>query len=314
VKLGAAWASTAAAVLALAGGIAASDTRPGAFSVGVLRRDGMIVPFGAFDGKRWTNGWPAPDLDVNVPITVRDVPSRWWGPARPLDTWQAWTTPDPQTLRITQLDWIDSFCVRQIGLRSDFQSPMPAPPPTEQPYPKEGLAVSPPQTVDRITILPTDSEDARALAPALLEAFNAAERVIADDHGYPVSRRGREGRAPDIEALYSFGDHPHVYYVESSRRYRRLGQRADECVAVAFSNGWFARDGDQIRSLRTDVDTLGCDRNGASYMLPLGVIRTAGKLFWLAQFSGWNHERYVVIEIKPKTVEAVLSVWGGSCQ
>jgi hypothetical protein len=49
-------------------------------------------------------------------------------------------------------------------------------------------------------------------------------------------------------------------------------------------------------------------------MWPLGAIRVADKLFWLAQFSGWNHERYVVVEVKPKAVEAVLSVWGGSCQ
>jgi hypothetical protein len=301
-------------VLALVGGIAASDSRPGTFSVGVLRRDGMIVPFGAFDGKRWSNAWPAPNVDINVPITVRDVPSRWWGPASPSETWQAWTTPDPQTLRITQLDWIDSFCVRQIALRSDFRPPTSAPPQTEQPYPKEALAVSPPETIDRIRILPTDSEESRALAPALLEAFNTAERAIADDHGYPVSRPRREGRAPEIEALYSFGDHPRIYYVESSRRYRRLGQRADECSTVAFSNGWFSRDGDQVRSLGTDVDAFRCDRNFANYMLPLGVIRTASKLFWLAQFSGWDHERYVVIEVKAKTVEAVLSVWGGSCQ
>ena len=49
-------------------------------------------------------------------------------------------------------------------------------------------------------------------------------------------------------------------------------------------------------------------------MLPLGVDAVGGKLYWLAQFSGWDHERYVVIEIKPKTVEAVVNAWGGSCQ
>ena len=61
------------------------------------------------------------------------------------------------------------------------------------------------------------------------------------------------------------------------------------------------------------VDLLRCNRYGASYMLPLGVVRIAGRLFWLAQFSGWDHERYAVLEIKPKKVEVMFSTWGGGC-
>ena len=48
-------------------------------------------------------------------------------------------------------------------------------------------------------------------------------------------------------------------------------------------------------------------------MLPLGVMRLGGRLFWIAQFSGWDHERFVVIEIKAKTVEVAVNVWGGGC-
>ena len=35
-------------------------------------------------------------------------------------------------------------------------------------------------------------------------------------------------------------------------------------------------------------------------MLPLGAMRLRGTLYWLAQFSGWDHERYVVVEVKAK--------------
>lgn len=302
-----------AAMAACGAALGAADSPGGAFGVGVLRRDGIIVPFAAFDGKRWSNGWPAPDLDLTVPINLRDVPSRWWGPTGALERWQVWTAGEPQTVRVVQPDWADVHCVRQIGLRSDYLPPDAAPPRTEQPYPKDGLAVSPAQPVERIAIVPSTSDEARALTPALLDAFNTAERAIADQHGHPVARRAREGRVPDIEAIYATGEHPRIYYVEASRRYRQLGQRADECAAVAFGTGWFARDGDQVRSLGTAVDLLGCNRSGASYMLPLGAMRVAGKLFWLAQFSGWDHERFVVVDVKPKTVMAVLSVWGGSC-
>jgi hypothetical protein len=48
-------------------------------------------------------------------------------------------------------------------------------------------------------------------------------------------------------------------------------------------------------------------------MLPLGVVRSADRLFWMAQFSGWDHERYAVLELTPKKVDVMVSTWGGGC-
>jgi hypothetical protein len=213
-----------------------------------------------------------------------------------------------------QPDWVDVHCVRQVGLRTDYVASADIPPRTVQPYPKDGLAVSPDHPVEPIAVMPPEGPDAQTLSRVLVEAFNSAERKI-EDHGdgHPIARRAREGTVPTIEAVYAYGDHPRVYYVEASRSYRQLGARPGDCTAVAFGTGWFAREGLQVRSLLTVVDLLRCDRAGASYMLPLGVLREGSRLFWLAQFSGWDHERFVVAEIKPKTIDAVMSVWGGGC-
>ena len=284
------------------------------FGAGVLRRDGIIIPFAAFDGKQWRNAWPIPALEPTIPIDLRAIPSRWWGPTPALDHWQAWTGGEPQNLRVVQPDWVEAHCLRQIGLRTDYRPAEPAPPRTEQPYPKDGLVLSPAQLVEPIAIVPPESEEARGLSHALHEAFNKAERATEDEWGHPVSRRAREGRPPDLDAIYAFGDHPRIYYVEAMRRYRLLGQTSAECEAVGFGTGWFAKDGHTVSPLRMTVDLLNCDRRDANYMLPLGGMQIAGKLYWLAQFAGWNNERYVVVEVKPKTVETVVSTWGGSCQ
>jgi hypothetical protein len=302
-----------AAVLALGTMLAAADAPAAAFGVGVLRRDGIIVPFGTFNGKRWANAWPPPAQELIVPINIGSVPSKWWGPTRPLEIWQAWTDAGPQRLRVVQPDWVEAHCVRQVALRSDYQPPAAAPPLSERPYPKDGLAVSPPQTVEPIAVLSPTSAEARALIPALHDSFNVSERQVEDQYGHVVSKRSREGRVPDLEAVYAFGDRPRIYYVEARRDYRQFGRSADECAAMAFGTGWFARDGEDVRSLETAVDLLPCNRRGASYMLPLGAMRLGDQLYWLAQFAGFDHERYVVAEIKPKTVQAVLNVWGGSC-
>lgn len=302
----------AAGALALAIGVvlSAAPSRD-AFGAGVLRRDGVIVPFAAFDGKRWTSAWPAPALDLDIPVNLAGIPSRWWGPTGALEIWQAWIAGKTQTLRVVQPDWVDVHCVRQIGLRTDYRASGSVPPRTEQPYPKDGLALSPPQPVTAIAVVAVNAPETRALIPVVHEAFNQAERLTEQHYGHPVSRRAREGRAPDIEAIYAAGDNPRTYYVEAIRPYRRLGE--SECAAIGFATGWFTRDGAGVRSLLTVVDVLRCDRRGASYMLPLGDLRIAGRRYWLAQFSGWQHERFVVVEITPKTAAAVLSVWGGSC-
>jgi hypothetical protein len=48
-------------------------------------------------------------------------------------------------------------------------------------------------------------------------------------------------------------------------------------------------------------------------MLPLGVVRLDTRLYWLAQFAGWDHERYVVLEVKKKIVEVIVNRWAGAC-
>ena len=285
--------------------------RGDAFALAMLRRDGVAIPFATFDGGSWSAHWPEPSLELTVPVSVDSVPKGWWGPTGPIGTWQAWLAHgEPQTLRVQQPDWIGSHCVRQVGLRTDYRPTELPPPPAEQPYPKDGLLVWPAHSVERVDVVPKDGPDGRGVAAELLAAFNRAEDKLDHRYLHPVAASNRHGIAPTVEAMYGYGDEPRVFYVESVREYNTAGP--EECVA-AFGTGWFVRETGRFRSLDMAVDLLGCNRQGASYMLPLGVIRTGTRLFWAVQFSGFDHERYVVIEPREKRVDAVLSVWGGGC-
>src|SRR5206468_5304425 len=145
-----------AGILAIAAALASAGLRGAAFTVGVLRRDGIVVPFATFDGRNWSSRWPAPALELTVPINLQSVPSGWWGPTGPLASWEAWVagTNERQTIHAGQPDWIDAHWFRQIGLRTDYRAGEFPPPPQEQPYPKDGLAVSPPQPIERIQTVP----------------------------------------------------------------------------------------------------------------------------------------------------------------
>lgn len=284
-----------------------------AFAVGVLRRDGIVLPFAVFDGKRWSAPWPPPNRDLPIPIDVRAVPRRWWGVDAPLERWALSLTRGTQTARVVQPDWVDIHCARYIGLRTDYQSAVPAPPRSEQPYPKDGLAISPPHDVEQIEVVRPDANEVRALLAVVHSSFNEAERQVESRYGHPITRRAREGVVPTIEAVYAYGDTPRIYYIEATRAYRQLGQASGECTSIGSGTGWFIRDASGVRALTMVVDVLNCDRQSASYMLPLGVLRLGNRTYWLAQFSGWDHERYVVLEVKTKAVEVIVNRWAGAC-
>jgi len=278
------------------------------FAVAILRRDGVLIPFADFDGTRWGEHWPRPDGDVPaIPVTLSATSSRWWGSVAPQADWLLTGVASPRTIHVRQPDWVTVHCQRQIGLRTDYRSTDFVPPPTVQPFPKDGVAVAPPHPIDPIEIVPP--EEGASKLTGLRHALNIEERVIEYNDGHPFSRRTREPMEPTVEAIYAYGQHPRTYYVEASRTYRN----ARRCVALAFMHGWFVDDGVEGRWRDVKAQLLNCDRYGAGYMLPLGGVDLGGRRYWIGQFAAWNGERYVIIELKKDSVEVVVNVSGGEC-
>jgi hypothetical protein len=308
-----------ALVLLVAAAAAGAAARAG-FTVGALRRDGVVIPFATYDGKRWASQWPVAARDPEIPINLNSVPSKWWGPAGPHDTWRTWIDGSVGAdIHVTRPDVVDAHCMKQVGLRTDYHSTLPAPPLDEQPYPKDGLVVSPPQTIEPIEIIDVHAPQLTGFAGVLRDAFDQAERVTANGFHHPVPQDVRERVPPKIEAVYAFGQAPRIYYVEAIREYGFLTSYdhwpfddAPTCGA-AYGSGWLTRDAKGFHALDVSVRIVRCDRYGATYMLPFGAMHLGSKVYWLAQFSGWDHERYVVVDVGAKAIEAVVNVWGGGC-
>ena len=310
----------AAALLSLLAVVAAGAADSSGFTIGVLRRDGVVIPFATYDGKRWSPHWPPADSDPEIPINLRSVPSRWWGAAGVRDVWQTWIgNRAGATIRVLQPDVVDAHCLKQVGLRTDYRSSQPPAPSDEQPYPKDGLVFSPPQTVEPIEIIDPKAPQLAGFTGVLRDAFDKAERMTAGSFNHPVPQRIREQIVPQIEAVYAFGKSPRMYYVESLRTYDLLPfyghfpfDDAPTC-GIAYGTGWFTRDATGFHALDVSVRIVRCDKYGATYMLPFGAMHMDGKTYWIAQFSGWDHERYVVVDVGSKAVEAAVNAWGGGC-
>jgi hypothetical protein len=304
--------------------VALAQSPPAALTLGVLRRDALIIPFATFDGKQWRNFWPTPEEDADVPLNLASVPRRWWGPLAPIAMWQVWTADArPRMVKVRQPDWARAYCQKQVGLRTDYQPREWPPPPETQPFPKDGLAVWPPFEIDPIDVLPAaGSAERDALAPVVLALFtraetaalHAAERAHFAQPLRAVEAPGASDRAasppPSIEAAYASGPaSSRVYFVESAREYRKGAL----CTAFAFGSGWLRRDGEKVSVMDYGVQVGACDRTGLRYMFPLGALSIADNTFWVFQSSGWTGESYYTFNTgkRPRVLGSFTP--GGGC-
>ncbi len=295
---------------------------PASFTVGVLRRDALIVPFATYDGKHWNNHWPVPKDDADVPLSLPSVPGSWWGSAGRHEAWQiSMSDGSSQTVKVRQPDWALSYCQKQVGLRTDYQPRLWPPRPGTDPYPKDGLAVSPPRPVERIDVLLSDAPERDDVVEAIHrkvgEQEAAALERLATQHIHaprqfpepPGQKDLLSMRPMSIEALYAYGSARRTYFVEAAREYSKAG----ECTLMAFARARVIRESGKFVVENAQVSLHACDRNDIVYMWPLGVMTVPTGVYWIAQVSGWSYETYNIFDITPHPRPENLVTAGGGC-
>jgi hypothetical protein len=295
----------------------ADDTR--SFAVGVLRRDGVLIPFASHWNGKWAASWPVPGRVSLVPITVEDVPDEWWGRAPRSLVWTLWPVEGtPRPVRAVAPVRYPAQCLPGFGFKTDYKSSRPLPPPMERPFPKEGLAVGGRVTIERVDVLDKGAPEWDDFARRIGKSFAEVERRAArsySDWRHPVPADQREMQPVTIEARYraKVSDAGEVYYLEASRAYDDPRQK-DGCDVVTFAAGW-------VRPWKPDEDVFDlsavvtyCDRAAAEFVLPLGLIRLAGRPpAWVLQVAGWDYERYVIIETGRDKNKLLIDAFGGNC-
>lgn len=314
-------AMAAAAVIAVLfiGGVAPSAQTAAAFAVGVLRRDGLLVPFAAFDGHHWKAAWPGPaqmssqDLP-ELPISVADIPSKWLGGIDPQSPWTAWMLDGPKRpLRLEQPIEARVFCQTELAVTTDYRGGAFEQAPT---VPKDALAVTDGEAVRPVVTVSTLSPDAKRVVDLITNEFNKEEDRATrrfSDWRDPFTPAQRKSYPIDLEAFYrvTYPEYS-VSYVEAVRKFpAMLGQRG--CGLITFVRGWVIE-----RSGKGPVIDLGatityCDRAGVSFMQPLGVVQAGDDVYWVYQSSSWTDEAYIVARLRPDGVRPAVVAPGGAC-
>lgn len=291
------------------------DDRP--FSLAILRRDGLVIPFAVFDD-RWKTPWPD-GMPSEMPISLTDVPRSWWGVDEPfarLDIWRDGERAGAVTL--TGVTVTRPMCQPRVVLRSDFKPDAPIPPISERPHPKDGLLVGGGVPVGRIDSVQRGAPDWNRALVAMTQEFNRVETIAAGSFSswrHPVKTDDRRLVPITIESLYRApGETAEwtAYFVEAVRQYPAT--RADRgCGPLTYVHGWVLLGPDDKSWVRLSGRIAYCDRFGVRYMLPLGTVKAKNRMYWVFQFAGAESEWYEVARPLPGRLESHVSFNAGAC-
>lgn len=316
-------------------GLSAADAPTVTFAV--IRGDGILIPFATRAGDRWTNTWPVPDKQADVPARLADVPTSWWGKAGPATAWQAWfVSGGTAPATAAKATWYMAHCEHGVGLQTGVTARPPLPAPTVSPYPKLGLATAGDVEVRPIEVLDSRHALGSALPDVLFERFRASEAreylaLAAQPDGYrPVKSPTRLPGTIRLDALYRMPrpDGQFLYYFELIRRYPEAPdggpskitgsheRAAGDCQGMSFASGWFLGTATKIPpNIDVQVQLVSCDYDGASVMQPLGYVTDARGAFWIGQVSSWDRERYLVLRSSGRRAvpDVVVATRAGAC-
>lgn len=295
------------------GGEAARSDNSDAFVLGVLRRDGLILPFAAYNGREWQAPWPADTRYAELPITLESIDRDWWGRAAPPESMTLWAEGKPRgALKLLAPVMLPLRCGTRLALSTNYHPAELPPPPTEQPFPKDGLVVSGDQTVGAVETLPVDSPEREAVTKAVAEEFDKEENFAAGQFTnwrHPFSRQERRKVPIDVEALYRAPMDDAgwtAYYVEAVRKYKP-GPEDEGCGLVASARGWLRTGPKGRQEAELSAQITYCDRFGMTYMLPLGLVKVRSGTYWVYQIAGYEREAYLIAKPTRRSNERILS-------
>ncbi|MHB9028998.1 MAG: hypothetical protein ACYC9O_09530 [Candidatus Latescibacterota bacterium] len=299
-----------------------------AFLAGVLRSDGVIVPFACYDGFRWDTPWPEADAAADTSLhDLNALPKAWFAPlsAVPREWFVRTASGGFRAVEAVRAVTVQSRCSSVMGLESSYFAGNTARPadrqpgavPTRQTDPgvsKGGVALS--RNIQTRTVASVGKESAewRTLFAAIRNEFAKAE----EKRGHPLPKETREREELVMLSLHRGVPEPDgsvVCRFEAARNYvaSALLPGTSPAGCARFS-GWIRLDRTGSPSFLEEEFTL--ERFAAPLepaLIPLGIISIGGKSFWVAEERIRGGESYCILEAGRTGLNTVARAFGGGC-
>jgi hypothetical protein len=286
--------------------------QPSRFTLAIVRLDGRLVPFAAYENGRWERAWPEAEGEAIETPTMENVASVWRRRGEPVPIrWYFWplSGSNPIQTRVSGVETVKAHCGAQVALVSDLR-------PARRDHPAK-LGVAADHDLPIRVIQPIQQSD--VLWTSARRIINADfDRLEVAEASSDQSRLVRESPMPPnrITALYreTKAVSSPMYFI-AERKYRTARNPQDaSCSARTVLNGWLVPDATGTLTLRhTSVFLTDCDAKVVQWVLPLAALRLSNKLFWVVQEHGYEDETYGVAEIGSSEVRYTIQVNGGGC-
>jgi hypothetical protein len=302
------WLRLALAVLMMSTASAQSER----FALAIVRLDGRLVPFAAYEGGRWERAWPEADEATGGLPTTGNTPSIWRRRGDRVPTvWRAWPSSGASRIEahVKGVEIVEAHCQGQVALVTDLPEAKGEHPLKFGVAIDSNLPIASIEEVRRSDVLWRTAEQAIVANFASLEAAKAqADHVqLLPETPAPVAQ---------ITALYREAKSPNspMYFV-AEKKYRTPRFPQDPgCTALTIMTGWLVSTDAGTLILRDPkIFLTDCDAKEARTALPLAVLRVSNQVFWVLQEHGYEDETYVIAEIGPSEVRYHIEVNGGGC-
>ena len=104
--------------------VATVGAQPRRFAVAIVRTDGRLVPFAAWNGAAWERAWPE---IFAVPITTTALDEAWSRHGQGVPRlWRVWPAAGGGGVatRARGVELVEAHCETQVALKADYPDPM----------------------------------------------------------------------------------------------------------------------------------------------------------------------------------------------
>jgi len=291
--------------------VISAQTPPGPsqrFEIAIVRIDGALVPFAAYDREQWTQAWP----DAwNYP-GLRSIWQR-RGEAIPGE-WHVWRLSGGSAIdgHVTGRARVNAHCLDVPALLTDL--PKAAWQSNAAPVPTFGIATHGDVSVTTIERLNDADEAWQRAEKIVLADFDRRETAAREESSQSVTETpSPRARLKELYRERDSASSPSYFVAQKVYRRGPIGDPG--CGPQTVMTGWLLPmpDGSH-RLFAVKVFLTDCDWKGPSTLVPTAKIATtSGRSFWIAGEFGYEDESNVIFEIKRLGVQRVLQTSGGGC-
>jgi hypothetical protein len=256
-------------------GTSSPATQPQRFTLAIVRLDGAIVPFAAYDGGRWERAWPDADEAIERTPTIDGTASIWQKRGERVPrTWTVWPATGASSIQahVNGIEIADAHCGGHIALKTSLQ-------PIKAEHPaKLGVAVDSNITVGSVQQVPKSNSVWRSAEQVVLSNLPKLEAAQARMQRQELPRETPQAVA-DITALYRETKSPAspLYFV-AEKKYRSPSSPQDpSCERITVMTGWLVpTSGGALTLRKARLFLSDCDEKDVRTAMPLAAVHVLG--------------------------------------